>query len=135
VSQVHQQPLNSPLSSPVGRIVTYLALAVSVVLCLPLLLGMCALLTIGSGPMRTQVPVALHTPLLIAMFGGPLVAAALSGGVVIWQSRTPQPPTRQGEEPASSGNALKGLTGLVGLIIAGAIALLLLGLFAHFVAG
>jgi hypothetical protein len=135
MSQAPEPLVNIPRSRSLERVLTYLALAASVVLCLPLVLAAGALLTVGSGPVRTQVPVSLHTPLLIAMLGGPLLSAALSGGVFLWRSQTRTRAAQGPEAQSQGGNRLDGLSGLVALGVAGAVYLLLLMLFVHFVAG
>jgi hypothetical protein len=121
------------------QVITTLALGISVLLCLPLLLSMCALLTIGSGPIRTQVPVPLHTPLLVSMLGGPVLAAVISGSVWLWHARTSHRvlPEHQLQQavPLHGSQGMYGFSLVAAVVILGTGTLLLLGLFVHFLAG
>jgi hypothetical protein len=125
----------NPAQSPaLERIIRTLALAISVALCLPLVVAMGALLTIGSGPVRSEAPVAFHTPLLVAMLGGPPLAVALSGAVFVWQSRAKQRATLA-QELATSGSGWTPLSGLVMGVVIATFVLLLLAFLIHVIAG
>lgn len=139
MQQPQEHRLNASSTTILRQVITTLALGMSVLLCLPLLLSMCALLTIGSGPIRTQVPAPLHTPLLVTMLGGPVLAAVISGGVWLWRARishsvSPEHQLQQAD-PLHGSQRVYRFSLVAAVVILGTGALLLLSLFVHFLAG